>query len=292
MMNDSKWVLLAGFIAVGLGSNSFAMGRIPKKEYQKKVQELELSKKESAECSANLSSLQSKSNEELKQASSKISTLEDTNAKLLKDLDSSKGELQKRVAELVKDKQDIEKAKEMEVEKLKSTYDNLVSDMKNEIQQGSIRITQLQDKLTVSMVDKIVFNSGEAEINEQGKQVLKRVANILKKVKGKQIRIEGHTDNIPIGGLLKDKFPSNWELSTARATTVARYLQDTGGVDPQVLYAAGYGPYRPIADNSNMEGRSKNRRIEIALVPIDTALVTPLPSPNIAPPLNPKKNAK
>ena len=268
-------IILSGLFLMSAQSASFAMGRIPKKEYQKKIQELEQSKKEKTECSENLVSLQQKMEEELKESNAKIGTMGSTNAQLLKDLDSSKGELQKRVAELVKEKQDIEKEKSTEVEKLKNTYDNLVKDMKSEIQQGSIRITQLQDKLTVSLVDKIVFNSGEAEINEQGKQVLKRVANILKKVKGKQIRIEGHTDNIPIGGALKEKFPSNWELSTARATTVARYLQETGEIDPIYLYAAGYGPYRPIADNSASEGRSKNRRIEIALVPMEIASVTP-----------------
>src|SRR2546428_10562 len=83
----------------------------------------------------------------------------------------------------------------------------------------------------------------ESQVNEQGKQVLKRVSDVLKKVKGKQIRIEGHTDNVPVGGSLKEIYPTNWELSTARATAVARYLQEAGGVDPQLLTAAGYGEY-------------------------------------------------
>ena len=238
------------------------MGRIPKKEYEKKVSELEQTKKTSEECDQNLVSLQKKLDETQTELQAKVATLETTNGQLLKDLESSKGELQKRVADLVKEKQDVEKEKALEVEKLKGTYDSLVTDMKKEIQQGSIQITQLQNKLSVSLVDRIVFN---------GKQVLKKVANILKKVKDKQIRIEGHTDNIPIGGSLKEKFPSNWELSTARATTVARYLQDAGGVNPEYLYAAGYGPYHPVADNATAEGRSKNRRIEIALVPREIA---------------------
>lgn len=257
------------------------MGRIPKKEYEKKVSELEQTKKTNEECDQNLISLQKKSDENQTQLQTKITSLETTNGQLLKDLESSKGELQKRVADLVKEKQDVEKEKAVEVEKLKGTYDSLVTDMKKEIQQGSIQITQLQNKLSVSLVDKIVFDSGEAEINEGGKQVLKKVANILKKVKDKQIRIEGHTDNIPIGGSLKEKFPSNWELSTARATTVARYLQDAGGVNPEYLYAAGYGPYHPVADNSTAEGRGKNRRIEIALVPIEIASsIAPKTAPN------------
>lgn len=279
-------ILMVSISMLGISSLSYAMGRIPKKEYEKKVSELEQTKKTSEECDQNLASLQKKSDETKTELQAKVTALETTNGQLLKDLESSKGELQKRVADLVKEKQDVEKEKAMEVEKLKGTYDSLVTDMKKEIQQGSIQITQLQNKLSVSLVDKIVFDSGEAEINEGGKQVLKKVANILKKVKDKQIRIEGHTDNIPIGGSLKEKFPSNWELSTARATTVARYLQDAGGVSPEYLYAAGYGPYHPVADNATAEGRSKNRRIEIALVPKEIASsITQKAAPNL-----PRKN--
>ncbi|MBI2915445.1 MAG: OmpA family protein [Elusimicrobia bacterium] len=120
------------------------------------------------------------------------------------------------------------------------------------------------------------------DLDSNKNELQKRVADILKKVQDKQIRIEGHTDNIPIGGLLKDRFPTNWELSTARATSVARYLQDSGGIDPKILYAAGYGQHRPIADNLTSDGRSKNRRIEIALVPLDTASAVPASSLNKA----------
>ncbi|MBI4217649.1 MAG: OmpA family protein [Elusimicrobia bacterium] len=255
---------------------------VSKNKLQSLQDAVEKMKKERDDCSANLAASQKKADEEHAKKNENIQSLTATNAQLLKDLDSNKNELQKRVADLVKEKQEVEKIKTAEVEKLKSTYDNLVQGMKKEIQQGSIQITQLKDKLTVSLVEKIVFNSGESEVNEQGKQILKRVADILKKVQDKQIRIEGHTDNIPIGGLLKDRFPTNWELSTARATSVSRYLQDSGGIDPKVLYAAGYGQHRPIADNLTSDGRSKNRRIEIALVPLDTASAVPSSSQNKA----------
>ena len=232
-------------------SQAQAMGRIPKKQYEAKVSEL-------AVCNSALDSSKTRV------------------GSLLKDMDSSKSELQKRVAEMTREKQDVEKEKERiekekqaEVDKLKSTYEDLVSDMKSEIEQGSIQITQLKDKLSVNMVDKILFNSGEADVNAAGKKVLDKVANVLKKVQNKQIRIEGHTDNIPIGGALKERFPSNWELSAARATTVARYLTESSGVNATIVSAAGYGQFRPIADNAKPEGRSKNRRIEIALVPLD-----------------------
>lgn len=274
-MKIDRVALLGACSIIALLSSSGVngMGRIPKKDYQAKVAELGKTKSEleqtKKECAANLEKMK----EELAQNKTKSDGLESQNAQLLKDMESSKSELQKRVAELTKEKQEVEKTKAEEVEKLKSTYDNLVTDMKKEIDQGSIQITQLQNKLSVNLVDKILFNSGQSEVNEQGKQVLKKVANILKKVQNKQIRIEGHTDNQPIGSALKEKYPTNWELSTARANNVARYLQETGGIDPKILIAAGYAEYRPIADNATPEGRSKNRRIEIALVPME---ITPL----------------
>lgn len=245
--------LLLGLTSVEIG---MAMGRIPKKEYQAKVDALR-------QCANRADSLE----KELFETKKRVGELETKNSELLKDMESSKSDLQKKLAELIKEKDQIEKAKAEEVSKIKSTYDELMNDMKKEVEQGSIQITQLKDKLSVNLVDKILFNSGEAEVNEQGKKVLKKVAEILKKVKDKQIRIEGHTDNVPIGGALKERFPSNWELSVARATNVTRYLQEVGGLDPKALFAAGFGEHRPIADNATPEGRSKNRRIEIVLVP-------------------------
>lgn len=246
----------------------FAMGRVPKKVYDAKVAELEALKKE---CSLQ----QAASEGRIAELNARIAELDAKSQQLLTDMQSSKDESQKKLAEIMVQKEQLEKEKAMEIDKLKSTYDNLVGDMQKEIEQGSIQITRLQDKLSVTLVDKIVFNSGESEVNEQGKGVLKKVANVLQKVQNKQIRIEGHTDNVPIGGALKEKYPSNWELSTARATAVARYLQDSGGINPQVLIAAGYGEFRPVADNGSLEGRSKNRRIEIALIPLEGAAATP-----------------
>jgi chemotaxis protein MotB len=95
------------------------------------------------------------------------------------------------------------------------------------------------------------------------------VGGVLKTVTDKQIRIEGYTDSVPISGALQSKFPSNWELSTRRATTVLRYLQDSAGIDGKYLSAVGYGPHRPVAANDTEQGRSENRRIEIVLTPLD-----------------------
>ncbi|MDD5132799.1 MAG: flagellar motor protein MotB [bacterium] len=151
--------------------------------------------------------------------------------------------------------------------------------MQSEIESGEIQITQLKDKLTVNMVDRILFNSGEAEVNKQGQETLEKVGAILRSIKDKQFRIEGHTDNKPISRELQAKYETNWELSAARATHVARYLLEKTGLDPKLVAITGYADTRPVADNAAPEGRAKNRRIEIVLVPLDAVTVAPITVP-------------
>ena len=117
------------------------------------------------------------------------------------------------------------------------------------------------------MVDKILFPSGEAEITPEGLEILERVGNVLKNTQDKMIRVEGHTDNVPIHPNLQDKFPTNWELSTTRATNVVRFLQERVGIKGVLLHAVGLSEYHPVASNSTSAGRSQNRRIEINLLP-------------------------
>ncbi len=179
-----------------------------------------------------------------------------------KEIDS----LKKQVTTLVEEKDATIEGKERSLKEIKNTYDNLMGEMSQEIKKGEITITQLKDQLSVNLVEQIMFESGSADIKKEGKKVLDRVAVILKKTTGKQIRIEGYTDNVQLSKRIKAKFASNWELSTSRATTVARYLQ-MKGIDPKLLAATGYSSYRPIASNDTEAGRAKNRRINIVLTP-------------------------
>jgi len=190
-----------------------------------------------------------------------ISEIMEEKLNAIKEKDSIIGELQNEKNLAIKEK---EKA----ISELTQTYDTLVTELNDEIKKGEIEVIQLKDKLTLSMVDKILFDSGRTDIKQNGKAVLDRVAEILSKVTDKQIRIEGHTDNVPIGPVLAVKFPTNWELSTARSTTVVRYLQEQG-VNPAFLSAAGYSEYKPVGLNDTEEERAKNRRIEIILIPVD-----------------------
>ncbi|MDP1946682.1 MAG: OmpA family protein [Nitrospirota bacterium] len=160
-------------------------------------------------------------------------------------------------------------AKEEEIARLTRTQEDLSKSLQDEIAKGNITIQQVRDRLTINMVDRVLFDSGQAQVKPAGIKVLKQVADVLKTVTDKQIRIEGHTDNVPISSKLQDRFKTNWELSTARATTVVRYLIDQGTVDRQYLSAVGYADTHPIAANDSEEGRSSNRRIEIVLYPKD-----------------------
>ena len=184
--------------------------------------------------------------------------------------------LRNETAGLSKDRAKALEEKEKAIAELTRTRDKLTTELKEEIRKGEIAITQLKDRLSLNLVEKILFDSGSALVKKDGKKVLDRVAEILKKVQDKQIRIEGHTDNVPISARIIDKFPSNWELSTSRATNVVRYLQEKA-VDPKYLVAAGYSEYRNIAPNDKPEGRAKNRRIEIVLTPYEPE-IAPQPS--------------
>ena len=183
-------------------------------------------------------------------------------------LESQVAEINDRLAETEKRAAETTKEKDAEIARLKGTYDSLVKDLQGEISKGQIKVTQIRDKLSVQLVEKILFDSGKAEIKPEGKEVLSKVGKVLLGVTDKQIRIEGYTDSVPISAALRQRFPTNWELSAQRATTVLRFLE-TAGVDGKNLAAVGYGPFRPVASNDTLEGRAENRRIEIALTPLD-----------------------
>ncbi|MCH7566138.1 MAG: OmpA family protein [Nitrospirae bacterium] len=175
-----------------------------------------------------------------------------------------------RAQEAEKGRLEQERAtKEAEIERLTRTHAELTRSLQDEIAKGDIRIRQVRDRLRINMVDRVLFASGQGYVKPAGLKVLKRMSAILKNVTDKQIRIEGHTDNVPIGVKLQDRFPTNWELSTARATSVVRYLTEKGGVVPANISAIGYAETRPVADNETEEGRRANRRIEILLYPKD-----------------------
>ena len=160
-----------------------------------------------------------------------------------------------------------------QVEQEKVSLAELTDSLQKEMEAKEIEITELRGRLTVNLMDKVLFDSGEAEIKKAGREVLNKIAkNLLNKYPDRAILVEGHTDNVPIGRELQAKFATNWELSNARATSAVRYLQDYGNVTPERLSAIGYSEYHPMETNDTEEGRAKNRRIEIILLPPDSPL--------------------
>jgi chemotaxis protein MotB len=158
---------------------------------------------------------------------------------------------------------EIRQQQEGEIAELGGTYQRLVDQLEGEVRTGQIEIERLEGRLRVRALEQILFDSGSTEIKPEGAEVLAKVAAQIGQIADHRVRVEGHTDSNPIATA---RFPSNWELSAARAAGVSRFLI-RHGIDPQLIEAVGRGEYRPIADNATREGRARNRRIEIVLVP-------------------------
>jgi chemotaxis protein MotB len=178
-----------------------------------------------------------------------------------KKLEEEYNACQGKITQAEKEKSDL-LAREQQT---KVTYDQLMSQLQKEVGEGQVAIQQYQDKLTVNVAEKIFFDSGKADLKPGGKELLKKFGRIVKGLTDKWVRVEGHTDNVPIAKPLQATYPTNWELSAARAITVVRFLQEQGGVPPKMLMAAAFGQYQPIAPNDTPENKQKNRRIEIVL---------------------------
>src|SRR5271169_2716203 len=142
---------------------------------------------------------------------------------------------------------------------MNSTYQQLNQNLQTEVNANQVQIRQLQNRLEVTMVNDILFPEGGWELSERGHRSLNKVVPALQGVTGKQIVIEGYTDDLPILAPLAARFPSNWDLSAARAISVVRYLVEQG-IDPNQLSAVAFGKYHPLAPNDTPQGRQQNRR--------------------------------
>jgi chemotaxis protein MotB len=156
---------------------------------------------------------------------------------------------------------------EVRLAQLKSTYEDLIAKLNAQIENQEVIIKTFEEKISMTFVDHILFDFGKATVTPNGKRILDKVGNSLRNVSARSIRIEGHTDNIPIQEKFRYKYPSNWELSAARAAAVVRHLQEKVGLDPQGLEAVGHSFYEPIASNETEEGRAQNRRVSIIIAP-------------------------
>ena len=188
---------------------------------------------------------------------SKNNDLEQVNreqAQTIQGLNKEVARLNSELEELMKSRDELSKAK-----------GELEKKLSGELESGDMSLSMQDRGLVVTVLDRVLFDSGKSELKETSKEGLEKVADILNgKVKQHMIYVEGHTDNVPIR---RSSWRSNWELSTARATEVIHYFVDDKGLNPKRVAATGYGEFHPVASNNTDAGKMKNRRVEIVISP-------------------------
>ncbi len=175
-------------------------------------------------------------------------------AQTIESLNKEISKLNAELEQLSKSRDDLARAKS-----------DLEKKLSGELESGDMSLSMQDRGLVVTVLDRVLFASGKAELKESSKVGLDKVADILQgKVKDHMIYVEGHTDNVPIR---VSGWRSNWELSTARATEVIHFFIEDRGLDPHRLGATGYGEFHPVSANTTEAGRMKNRRVEIVISP-------------------------
>lgn len=181
-------------------------------------------------------------------------------------LSEAKDELATAVTALEEQRDKLAETIASKAAELATAQKKLESSLADEIKSGDISVKKYGGELVLGVADRVLFERGEAQLNKRGEKVMKRVAETIKANPERVFQVAGHTDDDPLVGALAEKFPTNWELSTARATHVVRFLIDQGGVDGRQLVAAGFAEQRPAASNKSERGKHKNRRIEITML--------------------------
>jgi chemotaxis protein MotB len=175
-----------------------------------------------------------------------------------------------RAAALEQELDTQRRVEEAAKDEVAATYDRLVRALQAEIAAKDVALERANARVTVAIVERVLFPSGQARLTSDGERVVDKLGAALAGVSDRRILVEGHTDDMPIGPELRARFASNWELSTARATAVVKRLIDQANIPPGRLQATGRADTDPVATNETDEGRRLNRRIEIILLPPET----------------------
>lgn len=154
-------------------------------------------------------------------------------------------------------------AVEREVRERNQIYEDVIGRFRSLIDAGRLSVSIQRGRMVINLPQDILFRSGSATLNADGRQTLGEVGTVLAELSDRTFQVEGHADNVPIS---TEQFPSNWELSSARALSVV-HLLIRQGVPSANLSGAAYGEFQPVADNDSAEGRRLNRRIEIVMLP-------------------------
>ncbi|HEY5242898.1 MAG TPA: OmpA family protein, partial [Polyangiaceae bacterium] len=223
-MSRMAWVVLAGLAVAGCG--------VSQEEYDAKAKEVEAAKAQVGVLQGQLA----------------------TDESQIAQLKTAVGAAQSQTIT------DEQKAQLAEATDRAKTLDDLQTKFKRMIDAGHLKVTTRHGRVVLQLHNDVLFDTGESDVKPAGKTALAEIAATLRGVGAKRFQVAGHTDNQPITTEKKKQFPTNWELSTARAIAVLKLLTSEG-VDPSTLSAAGYGPYDPVAPNGTADGQAKNRRI-------------------------------
>ena len=260
-------VSLATAAARGLGGGGYYLQRDMKARTQLAEMEQQAGALEDRAKKADLAkeALQAQLDQAKQEASKQSMELEKAKSELARLKDVAEAErkvLEKKIAD-----------QQIRLEKLKATTvpteqeQRMEDELKRKLADQDVVISRLKDQLKVTVASEILFPSGSAELAPAGADVLRKVAAAANQSQD-EVRVEGHTDSDPIASVLAQYYPTNWELSTARAAAAVRTLQATGMVPAERLAAVGYGDSHPVAPNDTVEGKAKNRRVEIIFKPI------------------------
>jgi len=256
-----------------------ATGCVGKKKYDAVVEdrnelkvELGKLKKEHAETKADLKSQIESRDQKIATLDQKVNQLEDRKAELAKNLEEAegtlqmyeekKGSLEEKLGTTREQLAKLRKQQKQQKERLEK-YRDLAKKLADTFKSEQLSVKVRDGKMVIEMSDDVLFDSGQARVNKSGKKVLEQLANVLEDMKDREFLVAGHTDDVPISS---SRFQDNWDLSASRASNVVRFLSEKG-VEPGNLAAAGFSKFDPIATNETDEGKAKNRRIEIILMP-------------------------
>jgi chemotaxis protein MotB len=246
---------------------------VPRAQYVETENRLQVAETQLQEANRRLQALENEKQERLEHC-------EAQREKLQADLDACK-ELNAQLSNSIKKLAERAQKWKLQLEKHRSvvylqdqvikllddTRKSIESSLKDRIAAQGIELVESEDQLKVVLTDRILYDPGSLEINEEGQKLLLALADPFKKEKQFHIVVEGHSDNLPLSESLKQTYPTNWELSAARAASVVRFLQWTCGIEPERLSLRAYSSNRPVASNATEKGRRQNRRIEIILEP-------------------------
>jgi chemotaxis protein MotB len=237
------------------------------RDRQRLAEELAVAQRQLAERDASLANLHSQLDQRLaaqadkdeaySDMSSRLAAADQDRQRLAEELAVAQGQLADRDASLARLSSQFEQNKS----NLAHAERDILKALQPEISKGTVLVQQSGQALTINLASSLLFDSGQDHMKPGATDALKRVGTVLKDFPDKQVHVAGYTDNVAITGGLQRKFPSNKELSDARANSAAQALRD-GGVSAN-LEAAGYGDSNPIATNTTATGRAKNRRVEI-----------------------------